>query len=119
MALLYRKWAKSGVPVLVTAFICILVSAASVCAKPTKSAETYQGLKLFSDVLEEIEKNYVEEVETKKLIEEAIHGMVDSLDPHSSFLPPEAYKALQTETKGEFGGIGIVITKRDGRLTVI
>lgn len=119
MALLYRKWAESGGLVLVTAFLCILVSAASVCAKPTKSAETYQGLKLFSDVLEEIEKNYVEEVDTKKLIEEAVHGMVDSLDPHSSFLPPEAYKALQTETKGEFGGIGIVITKRDGRLTVI
>ncbi|MFO7840487.1 MAG: S41 family peptidase [Desulfosalsimonadaceae bacterium] len=119
MALLHRKGTKSGVPALITAFIFILVSAASVCAEQTKSAETYQGLKLFSDVLEEIEKNYVEEVDTKELIEEAINGMVGSLDPHSSFLPPDAYKALQTETKGEFGGIGIVITKRDGRLTVI
>jgi carboxyl-terminal processing protease len=84
-----------------------------------QDSETYKGLKLFSDVLAEIENKYVEPVEPKELIEKAIQGMVHSLDPHSSFLPPEAFDDLQSETKGEFGGIGIVITMRDGHVTVI
>ncbi|RJP36502.1 MAG: S41 family peptidase [Desulfobacteraceae bacterium] len=84
-----------------------------------KKDEAYEGLKLFSDVIAEIEKNYVEPVDTKELIQKAIEGMVQSLDPHSSFLPPEAYGDLQVETKGEFGGIGIVISKRDNFLTVV
>ena len=81
--------------------------------------ETYKGLKLFSDVIELIEKNYVDPVETKDLIQKAIQGMVHSLDPHSSFLPPEAFEELKVDTKGEFGGIGIVITIQKGVLTVI
>lgn len=84
-----------------------------------KKEEAYEGLKLFSDVITEIEKNYVESVDTKELIEKAIEGMVHSLDPHSAFLPPEAYGDLQIETKGEFGGIGIVISTRDDFLTVV
>ncbi|MDL1967322.1 MAG: S41 family peptidase [Deltaproteobacteria bacterium] len=81
--------------------------------------ETYKGLKLFSDVIELVEKNYVDQVETKELIEKAIQGMVFSLDPHSSLLPPEAFEELQIDTHGEFGGIGIVITMRKKVLTVI
>ncbi len=81
--------------------------------------ETYKGLKLFTDVIELIEKNYVEEVDTEKLMQKAIQGMVRSLDPHSSFLPPEAFEELQVDTHGEFGGIGIVITMKDGILTVV
>ncbi|MDJ0830797.1 MAG: S41 family peptidase [Desulfobacterales bacterium] len=84
-----------------------------------KSEETYKGLKIFSDVIELIEKNYVDPVDTKDLIQKAIQGMVSSLDPHSSFLPPEAFKELQVDTRGEFGGIGIVITMKEGALTVI
>ncbi len=117
MALTHKQGLKSGVLLLVTAFI--VITATCVYGDLSQSDETYQGLKLFSDVIEEIERNYVESVDTRELIEKAIHGMVDSLDPHSSFMPPEAYEDLQIETKGEFGGIGIVITKRDGRLTVI
>ena len=117
MALKYRQGIKSGILVIVTALI--VASATCVYGDLTRSEETYKGLKLFSDVIAEIEKNYVEEVDTAELIEKAINGMVDSLDPHSSFMPPEAYEDLQVETKGEFGGIGIVITKRDGRLTVV
>lgn len=83
------------------------------------SEETYKGLKLFSDVLEMVEKNYVDPVETDKLIQKAIQGMVHSLDPHSSFLPPEAFEELKVDTKGEFGGLGIVITIQKGVLTVI
>ncbi len=81
--------------------------------------ETYKGLKLFSDVIELVEKNYVDQVETKELIEKAIQGMVSSLDPHSSLLPPEAFEELQIDTHGEFGGIGIVITMQRKVLTVI
>ena len=80
---------------------------------------TYKGLKIFSDVLDIVEQNYVEPVEPRELIEKAIHGMVQSLDPHSQFLPPEALDALQMDTQGEFGGIGIEITMQKGILTVI
>jgi len=61
----------------------------------------------------------VEEVDTKKLVYGAINGMLASLDPHSSFLPPEMYKEMKIETKGSFGGLGIEITVKDGYLTVI
>lgn len=80
---------------------------------------TYESLKLFSDVLEQIEKNYVESIDTSELIEKAIHGMMRDLDPHSAFLPPDAFKGLQEDTRGEFGGIGIVISKQNDLLTVI
>ncbi len=81
--------------------------------------KTYTSLKMFTDVLEELEKNYVDEVDTKELIENAIKGMVGNLDPHSSFMPPEAFEELQDDTKGQFSGIGIVITMKDGILTVV
>jgi carboxyl-terminal processing protease len=81
--------------------------------------DTYQGLKVFSDVIDLVEKNYVDEVEAKKLIENAIQGMVGSLDPHSSLLTPEAFKELQIDTQGEFTGIGIHVTMRDNLVTVI
>jgi len=84
-----------------------------------KSEETYKSLKVFSDVLEIIEKNYVDEVDSKELIHKAIQGMVHSLDPHSSLLQPEDFKDLSIDTKGEFTGIGIHITMRDKFVTVI
>ena len=83
------------------------------------SEETYEGLKTFSDVIELIEKEYVDDVDSKELIQNAIQGMVQSLDPHSSLLPPEAFEDLQIDTKGKFTGIGIHITMRDGFVTVI
>jgi len=81
--------------------------------------ETYKGLKLFSDVIELIQKNYVDEVDTQKMIEAAIQGMVHSLDPHSTLLPPDALKELQIDTQGEFTGIGIHVTMRNNLVTVI
>ncbi|MEZ4524779.1 MAG: S41 family peptidase [Desulfobacterales bacterium] len=81
--------------------------------------ETYKGLKIFSDVIDLVEKNYVDEVDTKDLIHKAIQGMMNSLDPHSQLLPPEAFEELQIDTRGEFGGIGIVITMQKNLLTVI
>ena len=84
-----------------------------------KNEDAYEELKVFSDVIELIEKEYVDEVDTKELIQKAIQGMVHSLDPHSSLLPQEAFEDLQIDTKGKFTGIGIHITMRDGFVTVI
>jgi carboxyl-terminal processing protease len=83
------------------------------------SDETYKGLKVFSDVIEIIQKNYVDPVEPKDLIEKAIQGMVSSLDPHSALLPPEAYEELRIDTEGKFTGIGIHVTMRDSFVTVV
>ncbi|MFH1675190.1 MAG: S41 family peptidase [Pseudomonadota bacterium] len=81
--------------------------------------ETYEELKIFTDVLDIVEKNYVDTVDSKELIRGAIKGMLGSLDPHSSYLLPDDYKELQIDTHGEFGGLGIVITKVEGVITVI
>jgi carboxyl-terminal processing protease len=79
----------------------------------------YQELQLFTDVLSIVRKSYVEEVPMKKLIYGAINGMLASLDPHSGFMPPDMYKEMKIDTRGEFGGLGIEITIRDGVLTVV
>ena len=84
-----------------------------------KGEDAYEELKVFSDVIELIEREYVDEVETRELIQKAIQGMVQSLDPHSALLPLEAYEDLQIDTKGKFTGIGIHITMQDGFVTVI
>ena len=80
---------------------------------------TYKGLKTFSEVLDMVDKNYVEPVETDKLLQGAINGMIKSLDPHSSFMTAEMYKELEVETRGSFGGIGIEITLLKDVLTVV
>jgi carboxyl-terminal processing protease len=79
----------------------------------------YESIELFTDVLKIVQKNYVENVDTKKLVYGAINGMLSSLDPHSSFLPPDMFKEMKIETKGSFGGLGIEITIKEGFLTVI
>ena len=84
-----------------------------------ENEDAYEGLKVFSDVIELIEREYVDEVDTNELIQNAIQGMVQSLDPHSSLLPPDAFQDLQIDTKGKFTGIGIHITMQDGFVTVI
>lgn len=79
----------------------------------------YAELRTFTEVFNKINRHYVDDVNSKEIIRAAIKGMVNSLDPHSAYLTPEAYKEFQTETKGEFGGIGIQIGIKDGVLTVI
>lgn len=81
--------------------------------------ERYQELQLFAKVLNLVQQYYVEDVDTKKLIYGGIKGMLRELDPHTNFLPPDIYKEFETETSGEFGGIGIEITVQNGVLTVI
>ena len=99
--------------------ICVFLSIEGFKSTLQANDATYKSLKLFTDVLEELEKNYVDDVDTEKLIHNAIKGMVGNLDPHSSFMPPEAFDELQDDTKGEFSGIGIVITIKDSILTVV
>lgn len=81
--------------------------------------EDYENLEDFASILAMVRRHYVDDVTTQKLVDGAIRGMLSSLDPHSAYLPPDAYKELQVDTKGSFGGLGIEITLRDGILTVV
>ena len=85
--------------------------------KENKNA--YNKLRVFSEIISLIESNYVETVKSDTMIEGAIRGMVKSLDPHTSYMPPATYKEMQVETTGKFGGLGIEISMRDGILTVV
>ena len=90
--------------------------------KDTNAADvekTFSKIKVFSEALTEIQKKYVEEKDSKELIYGAIRGMMNTLDPHSSFLSPEEFKELEIETSGIFSGIGIEITLKEGILTVV
>jgi len=81
--------------------------------------ERYSDLQLFTKVLNLIQQYYVDPVDTKKLIYGAIKGMLRELDPHTNFMPPEIFKDFETETSGEFGGLGVEISVQNGILTVI
>jgi carboxyl-terminal processing protease len=81
--------------------------------------EAYENLRIFTEVLSHVESNYVEETDPEKLMHGAIRGMLRTLDPHSSFMPPDVYREMQVETEGRFGGLGIEITIRDDILTVV
>jgi carboxyl-terminal processing protease len=82
-------------------------------------AEVYQQLDLFGDVFERIRSSYVEPVSEKELIEAAINGMLQSLDPHSSYMPADDFDDMQVQTKGEFGGLGIEVTQENGFVKVV
>ncbi len=106
--------------VLITGFALMLAAWSTLTAKTnTDDSGIYQYLRLFSDVLNIVQENYVEAVDPQKLMYGAINGMLRELDPHSSFMKPEEYRELQIETKGKFGGLGIEISIRDGILTVV
>ena len=85
----------------------------------TTSEETYRQLSLFGDAFQLVRDDYVEEIEDKELISNAINGMLSALDPHSSYLPDDAFKKMQERTRGEFGGLGIEITMEDGYVKVV
>ena len=116
---LKKQFHQKGFTAIATALCTIFAISVFMTPMARADEETYKGLKLFSDVIELIEDNYVDEVETQELISGAIQGMVQTLDPHSEFLTPSSYKDLKESTKGEFGGVGIQISMRDGYITVI
>jgi len=99
----------------------LLVALMVFCSPVLRSAadQTYEDMKMLIEVMNLIRDNYVQEIETKKLVYGAAAGMVKELDPFSQFLEPDAHKEMKTETEGEFGGLGIRIALRDNILTVI
>jgi carboxyl-terminal processing protease len=93
---------------------------ATVAGVGTSAATRYEDLSLFTNVLTLVRRNYVEAVDERKLVRGAVRGMLSELDPHSSFMDADAYKEMQVDTKGEFHGLGIEISKtRDGYIEVV
>lgn len=86
---------------------------------PPPTEDTYRLMQLFGNVFERVRNDYVEHPSDKALIESAINGMLSALDPHSSYMNPEAFKAMQVDTKGEFGGLGIEVTMESGVIKVV
>ena len=85
---------------------------------PTQATRTYEQLEVFARVLSYVENNYVEPVDERKLMQGAIQGMLETLDPHTVFMPPEVFKEMKIDTSGEFGGLGIEVGHK-GDATVV
>lgn len=99
------------------AMVPIMVT--TVTAQDNSAKKTYEYLDLFGDIFERVRSSYVEEVDEQELIEAAIEGMLASLDPHSSYLPPQNFQDMREQTKGEFGGLGIEVTMENGFVKVV
>lgn len=113
---------RHGYPVLLSLLgfaLGLLLSSHAVTNVSAVPREDYDSLETFTNILAIIKKNYVDEAQTKELVNGAINGMLNSLDPHSAYLTPDLYKELQMDTQGRFGGLGIEITTKDGVLTVV
>jgi carboxyl-terminal processing protease len=82
-------------------------------------ADTYRQLNLFGDIFERVRTHYVEKPDESKLVESAINGMLNGLDPHSSYMDTKSFRDMQVQTKGEFGGLGIEVTMEDGLVKVV
>ena len=88
-------------------------------SKKSSKEDIYRQLNLFGDVFERVRAHYVEEVDDQELIENAINGMLSSLDPHSSYLNEKDFADMREQTKGEFGGLGMEVTMEDGLVKVV
>lgn len=119
---LVRIMKKHGMPLvvlLVGIAVGIFLAGHWVPSVSAVSRQDYESLEAFTNILSIVKKNYVEEVDTKNLVNGAINGMLNGLDPHSAYLTPDLYKELQMDTQGRFGGLGIEITVKGGMLTVV
>ena len=99
-------------------FVAALIFAAPM-TRGVASTDTYRQLNLFGDVFERVKNDYVREVPDSDLVENAINGMLASLDPHSSYMNPKNFSDMQVQTRGEFGGLGLEVTMEDGLVKVI
>lgn len=97
----------------------IAALAVSAEGRETDRAEAFRQLQLFGDVISRIERDYVTDTDQSELIEAAIEGMLESLDPHSAFHDPDSYDDLRVTTRGEYGGLGMEVTSRDDYITVV
>ena len=104
-----------------TIYAAVLLVVVLIGGKPLISfaEDRYSDLQNFSKILNLTQQYYVEEVDTKKLVNGAIKGMLRELDPHTNYMPPEIFKDFESETAGEFGGLGIEISVQNGVLTII
>jgi len=100
-------------------FLIYFFFATIISAQANPNDKLYQKLDLFSDVLDTLKKEYVDEVKQDEVIDSAINGMLQSLDPYSSYMSPEAFQNMNRDTKGEFGGLGIEITMEAGLVKII
>ena len=82
--------------------------------KSFASSEIYEKIDLFSEVLDKVNKDYVDEVDQSEMMDSAINGVLQSLDPYSAYMSPELFNEMQTDTRGEFGGLGIEIGMEAG-----
>ena len=98
-------------------FIIIIFFTSNLYGNTNK--ELYKKIDLFGEVLEKIKKEYVDEVDQSEMIDSAINGALQSLDPYSAYMSPEIFESVQTDTKGEFGGLGIEISMEAGVVKVI
>ena len=102
-----------------TMTILTLLTAFPASAPAASNEETFRQLELFGDIFERVRSFYVDETADKELIESAINGMLQSLDPHSSYLNEESFRDMQVQTRGEFGGLGIEVTMEQGFVRVV
>jgi len=113
----WNKWALVATGMAAGVAITLTVFPAAHGAQ--NGGGTYQQLDLFTDAFEKVRDNYVRPVGDDELIDDAVEGMVSSLDPHSSYMDAKAFADMQITTKGEFGGLGIEVTMEDGLVKVI
>jgi len=104
---------------LVGAVVTTQVAGPLIAQENQRNSSVYEQLDLFGDIFERIRAQYVEEVDAADLVEAAINGMLTSLDPHSSYLPPQDAAEMREQTRGEFGGLGIEVTQEEGWVKVV
>jgi len=114
-----KVFLAAGAGCLLGAITATQLAGPVLAASDASKQDVYQQLDLFGDIFDRIRAEYVEEVETKDLIEAAINGMLTSLDPHSSYLSPDDAADMRTQTRGEFGGLGIEVTQEEGFVKVV
>ena len=115
-----KKYLISMAGGVLVGFVSLTPILSSLFAQETEeTADLYRQLDLLGIIFERVEKNYVETTDPESLVEAAIDGMLRSLDPHSSYLSPRAFKEMQVDTRGEFGGLGIEVTQEEGYVKII
>ncbi len=113
------KWSLLSTSFLIASVLITPVWAEKDTKTADDSAETYEMLNLFGEVMERTKTSYVEDVTDKKLIESALNGMLVSLDPHSSYLDAQSFKYMNEQTSGKFGGLGIEVTMENGVVKIV
>ncbi|MEM7676431.1 MAG: PDZ domain-containing protein, partial [Myxococcota bacterium] len=108
-----------GLSLLIAAFVGGMMTSEAARAARSDTDDTYRTLAVFARILNFVERNYVTPIAAKDLIYGAVRGMLVNLDPHSAFLDPEQYAALQSESQGEFGGIGVELVRRADGIHVV